>query len=142
MLRYSLSAPVDTFNMYFLIIRHKSTYLTNRHSDISISSNCQKGSARNHILIMETVLAKSESSSYPQPHSISHIPSATFPQPHSLTHIPPNQNLLHSLRRKKKKKKNSVRTDRPTPGTLALIGDSRASISHVVPWVDHTGGRS
>ena len=28
---------------------------------------------------------------------------------------------------KKKKKKNTVRTDEPTPGTLALIGDSRAS---------------
>eukprot|EP00966_Prymnesium_polylepis_P000299 6697-Prymnesium_polylepis.1 len=32
----------------------------------------------------------------------------------------------------KKKKKNTVRTDRPTPGTLALVGDSRASLSHVV----------
>ena len=41
-----------------------------------------------------------------------------------------------------KKKKNSVRTDRPTPGTLALIGDSRASLSHIVGWVDHTGGHS
>eukprot|EP00966_Prymnesium_polylepis_P331701 7387272-Prymnesium_polylepis.1 len=33
---------------------------------------------------------------------------------------------------KKKKKKNTIRTDRPTPGTLALIGDSRASLSRVV----------
>eukprot|EP00966_Prymnesium_polylepis_P235007 5435625-Prymnesium_polylepis.1 len=31
-----------------------------------------------------------------------------------------------------------IRTDRPTPGTLALIGDGRASLSHIVPWVDHT----
>jgi len=43
---YSLSAPVDTFNMHFPIMPHKSTYRTNRHSDISISSNCQKGSVR------------------------------------------------------------------------------------------------
>ena len=42
----------------------------------------------------------------------------------------------------KKKKNNTVRTDEPTPGTLALIGDSRASLSHIVGWVDHTGGRS
>eukprot|EP00966_Prymnesium_polylepis_P009558 220498-Prymnesium_polylepis.1 len=33
---------------------------------------------------------------------------------------------------RKKKKKNTVRTDRPTPDTLALIGDSRASLSRVV----------
>ena len=41
-----------------------------------------------------------------------------------------------------KNKNNTVRTDEPTPGTLALIGDSRASLSHIVAWVDHTGGRS
>ena len=39
-------------------------------------------------------------------------------------------------------KNYTVRTDEPTPGTLALIGDSRASLSHIVGWVDHTGGRS
>jgi hypothetical protein len=42
----------------------------------------------------------------------------------------------------RKNKNNSIRTDEPTPGTLALIGDSRASLSHIVAWVDHTGGRS
>ena len=45
-------------------------------------------------------------------------------------------------KKKKKKKKNTIRTDRPTPGILALFGDSRASLSHIVPWDDHTGGRS
>ena len=44
--------------------------------------------------------------------------------------------------KKNKNKNNTVRTDEPTPGTLALIGDSRASLSHIVAWVDHTGGRS
>eukprot|EP00966_Prymnesium_polylepis_P060788 1410078-Prymnesium_polylepis.1 len=31
----------------------------------------------------------------------------------------------------------TIRTDRPTPGILpilALFGDSRASLSHIVPW--------
>jgi hypothetical protein len=54
----TLSAPVDTFNMYFPIIPHKSTYRTNRHFDISNSSSCQKSSARDHILNMETVLGQ------------------------------------------------------------------------------------
>jgi hypothetical protein len=49
-------------------------------------------------------------------------------------HMPPQN--------KNKNKNNTIRTDEPTPGILALIGDSRASLSRVVGRVDHTGGRS
>eukprot|EP00966_Prymnesium_polylepis_P094526 2187895-Prymnesium_polylepis.1 len=42
----------------------------------------------------------------------------------------------------KKEKNNTIRTDKPTPGTLALFGDGRASLSHIVGWVDHSSSSS
>ena len=62
----SLSAPVDTFNMYFSIIRHKSTYRTNRHSDISISSNCQKGSVRSQRAFPKGLLKEPSQRAFPK----------------------------------------------------------------------------
>ena len=44
---------------------------------------------------------------------------------------------MHMHMQELRTKNYTVRTDGPTPGTLALTGDSRASLSlHIVAWVD------